>query len=197
MTAELPPATAQTARQASRAARQRAAWHAPRHGRPSRHIRGVSLLGALIAVALFAFAAIGATRLHVALQREVTASVQRAAALRLAQSTLESLRRPVSGTPPSSGHPPAVAGSRHSARSAQPAHTVVAGAIDAGTVYTVEQAHTPSAPFGLTTLVVVVHWLGPQGEPQRLSLSTLLAEPYVRWSPALMARRGSGTSHDP
>lgn len=191
MTAELPHAMAQTAWQAGRAARRRAACHAPSN---DRHHRGVSLLGALIAVSLFAFGAIGATRLHVALQREVAASVQRAAALRLAQSTLESLRRPASGTLPASGHPPAVAGSRHSA---PPAHPAVTRATDAGTLYTVEQVHAPGVPSGLATVMVVVHWLGPQGEPQRLSLSTLLAEPYVRWSPALMTRRGSGASRDP
>jgi hypothetical protein len=135
--------------------------------------------------------------LHVALQHQVTASVQRAAALRLAQSTLESVRRPASSTPPASGHPPAVPGPRRSAPPAPPAHLAVTRATDAGTLYTVEQTIAPNVPSGLTTAMVVVHWLGPQGEPQRLSLSTLLAEPYARWSPALMARHGSGASHDP
>lgn len=137
------------------------------------HERGASLIGSLMALALFSFGAIGASQLHVAMQHQVTASLQRGTALRLAQSALESLRRPAAvGT----------------SRPAPALHASVARAINGHTDFSVRQTQAASTVPGLTSATVEIRWQGPQGEPQQLALSSLHAAAHDRWSPALLGR---------
>lgn len=159
--------------------------NSPRHAR--RHSRGVSLVEAIVAMAVMAFGMLGMVGLQSTLRGNSDTARQRAEALRLAQGFMESSRNySVIATPV----PPAAAASAFDAI----VSAVATDVTGENTAYTVTQTVTDSRPADPTqpqtkTLQVMVTWRDRADVEQRVELDGLLTAtpPALRGSLSIPA----------
>ena len=139
---------------------------------------GLSLIDALIALAVAATTAFAAVTAQATLRQHAEATRQRAEAVRLAQGRLERARH--FPRLEASADAPSWDGLASSAAQA-------ADDLSAPTTYTVEQQVSADASLPTKTLAVQVRWTGRDGQPHRLGGQTLVtaAAPQLSGSLAL------------
>ena len=137
--------------------------------------RGVSLVEALVAMAVMAFGMLGVAGLQASLRTNADAAKQRSEATRIAQERLEQWRR-FSVLDTTAGH-----ANTYAAIASAPT-TTVAG-YTTNTSYNVSGEVTESSPPGQKTLVVDVGWTDRIGQAQSVRLFSVVA----RISPVLSA----------
>lgn len=120
----------------------------------------------MVALLILAFGLLGIARLQAVLRVHADAAAQRAAAIRLAQAEIESMR--------AAPGEPAVAGA---------AQADTTGDADPAVGYTLERRVEPIAGGRADALSIVVRWRDRGGQPQQAVLSTIIA----RADPALGA----------
>ena len=131
--------------------------------RPLLRRRGVSLIEALIALAVLSFGMVGIARLQTRVQQSAEIAAQRSHALRLAQREMEHLRAPAAASAPVDEDP--------------------------GARYWLEQHLDGDARDGWHDATVSVHWLDRGGEAQQVVLQSAMGDAPVALSGALALPR--------
>lgn len=148
--------------------------------------RGISLIEALVAMAVMAFGMLGVVGMQATLRTNADLSKQRTEAMRIAQERMEDLRNfSVLNT---------TAGAKAFQDKATFGATTVAG-YTTNTAYTVSGTVTPSTPANHLTLAINVSWNDRTGSPQNVSLVSAVANiaPELAASMVVSAQGAGGT----
>ncbi len=151
--------------------------------------RGISLIEALVAMAVMAFGMLGVVGMQATLRANADLSKQRTEAMRIAQERMEDLRNfSVLNT---------TAGSKALQDKATFGATTVAG-YTTNTTYTVSGAVTPTTPSTHKTLAINVTWTDRTGAAQNVSLVSALANIAPELSASMIvSAQGAGGTREP
>jgi Tfp pilus assembly protein PilV len=152
--------------------------------------RGISLIEALVAMAVMAFGMLGVVGMQATLRTNADLSKQRTEAMRIAQERMEDLRNFSVLTDPT-------ATSKAFDTKATFAATTVTG-YTTNTSYTVSGTVTPTTPSTHKTLAINVAWIDRTGATQNVSLMSALANiaPEVSAS-MIVSAQGAGGTREP
>jgi Tfp pilus assembly protein PilV len=154
-----------------------------------RAARGISLIEALVAMAVMAFGMLGVVGMQATLRANADLSKQRTEAMRIAQERMEDLRNFSVLT--------TTAGSKAFQDKATFAATTVTG-YTTNTTYTVSGAVTPTTPSAHKTLSINVVWTDRTGAPQNVSLVSALANIAPELSASMIvSAQGAGGTREP
>ena len=152
--------------------------------------RGVSLIEALVAMAVMAFGMLGVLGLQATLRANADLSKQRSEATRLAEEKIEAWRS-------FSVIPTGVAGTKSYAGIATEAAETLSSFVS-NTTYTRTVTVTESAPVGHKTLVVDVSWPDRSGTTQNVRLFSVAAQIPPGLAATLVAPpQGAGGTREP
>lgn len=149
------------------------------------HLRGLSLIEALVALAVMAFGMLGIVGIQASLRNNADVARQRAEAVRIADEVIESARAysVVNTTATKRAYQDIVAGS---------ATTTVAGT---NTSFTKTVTITDSADFSFKTLNVKMSWLDRTSAPQEVQLTSVIHRVPPELGMALgISGEGTGTA---
>ncbi|MBL8348573.1 MAG: prepilin-type N-terminal cleavage/methylation domain-containing protein [Rubrivivax sp.] len=151
--------------------------------------RGISLIEALVAMAVMAFGMLGVVGMQATLRANADLSKQRTEAMRIAQERMEDLRNfSVLNT---------TAGSKAFQDKATFGATTVTG-YTTNTTYTVNGAVTPTTPSTHKTLSINVAWTDRTGATQNVSLVSALANIAPELSASMVvSAQGAGGTREP
>jgi len=152
--------------------------------------RGISLIEALVAMAVMAFGMLGVVGMQATLRSNADLSKQRSEAMRIAQERMEDLRNFSVLTDPT-------ATSKAFDTKATFAATTVTG-YTTNTTYTVSGAVTPTTPSTHKTLAINVAWTDRTGATQNVSLMSALANIAPELSASMIvSAQGAGGTREP
>jgi Tfp pilus assembly protein PilV len=151
--------------------------------------RGISLIEALVAMAVMAFGMLGVVGMQATLRANADLSKQRTEAMRIAQERMEDLRNfSVLAT---------TAGAKAFADKASFGATTVTG-YTTNTTYTVSGSVTPTTASPDKTLTVSVAWTDRTGAPQNVSLVSAMANIAPELAASLVVSpQGAGGTREP
>lgn len=151
--------------------------------------RGISLIEALVAMAVMAFGMLGVVGMQATLRGNADLSKQRTEAMRIAQERMEDLRNfSVLGT---------TAGAKAFADKATFGATTVSG-YTTNTTYTVSGSVTPSGAANHKTLAIDVTWADRSGTAQNVRLVSAMARIAPELAASLVvSAQGAGGMREP
>ncbi|MBL8287916.1 MAG: prepilin-type N-terminal cleavage/methylation domain-containing protein [Rubrivivax sp.] len=163
--------------------------NAPRSGPRRGMRRGISLIEALVAMAVMAFGMLGVVGMQATLRGNADLSKQRTEAMRIAQERMEELRDfSVLDT---------TAGTKAFADKASFAATAVTG-YTTNTAYTVTGSVTPAGAANQKTLTIDVTWTDRSNTPQSVRLVSAMARIAPELSGSLVvSAQGAGGVREP
>ena len=159
--------------------------------RPSAHAarRGISLIEALVAMAVMAFGMLGVVGMQATLRTNADLSKQRTEAMRIAQERMEDLRN--------FSVLPTTAGAKAFADKASFGATAVTG-YTTNTAYTVSGSVTPTTASPEKTLTVSVAWTDRTGAPQNVTIVSAMANIAPELAASLaVSPQGAGGTREP
>lgn len=156
---------------------------------PSRASRGISLIEALVAMAVMAFGMLGVVGMQATLRANADLSKQRTEAMRIAQERMEDLRNfSVLNT---------TGGAKALQDKVTFASTTVTG-YTTNTTYAVSGAVTPTTASAHKTLSINVAWTDRTGAAQNVSLVSALANIAPELSASMIvSAQGAGGTREP
>lgn len=155
----------------------------------SRARRGISLIEALVAMAVMAFGMLGVVGMQATLRSNADLSKQRTEAMRIAQERMEDLRN--------FSVLPTTAGAKAFADKASFGPAAVTG-YTTNTTYTVSGSVTPTTASPDKTLVIAVGWTDRAGSPQNVTLISAMANISPELAASLVVSpQGAGGTREP